>query len=471
MVGAISTISGRQSLDEIESALQEATQEADRLKAEIDKANQDKAKLIADRLEAFRTLAKFRTDLALVDGVIDDADKLSGQVKTTLRVRQKTLSGLQQREAGARADREEVLAKQKDADAEIERLEKELAAVAEKAKQALGSVGDFSSRAKRLDELAGMVAKAAEKAEKSSAEEAEKGAPYRGDPLFMYLWQRKYGSADYHPMGIIRLLDGWVAQLVGYNDARANFAMLTAIPERLAEHVERLKAAMAEEKGPMDTMVAAKIRELAGSDLSEAVRAAHASRDALDAELAHADAELTETGNQLKFYAQGQDESFRTALDQTAKFLEGQSLATLLSEARKTPDVADDEIVTMIGRLSDEVKAVERLAKTKNDALEAAYSRKQELVKIAADFRHARYDRPGSEIETGIGGQTLLMLLLQGAISAAEYWARTQQGYRWNGPSDYGRHDSDRHHGSSDHSFGGGGDDDDGPDFTTGGGF
>jgi hypothetical protein len=206
-----------------------------------------------------------------------------------------------------------------------------------------------------------------------------------------------------------------------------------------------------------DTMVAGKIRELAGSDLSEAIRAAHASRDALNAELAHADAELTETGNQLKFYAQGQDESFRIALDQTAKFLEGQSLATLLSEARKTPDVADDEIVTMIGKLSDEVKAVERLAKTKNDALEAAYERKQELVKIAADFRHARYDRPGSEIETDIGGQTLLMLLLQGAISAAEYWARTQRGYHLNGPRDYGHR--------------GGDDDDDGPDFKTGGGF
>jgi chromosome segregation ATPase len=467
MVGAISTISGRQSLAEIETALQEATQEVDRLKAEIDKANQDKVKLIADRLEAFRALAKFRTDLALVDGVIDDADKLSGQVKATLRVRQKTLNGLQQREADARAEREKVLAKQKEADAEIERLEKEYAGVAEKAKRALGSVGDFGRRAKRLEELAGMVAKAAEKAEKSKAEEAEKGAPYRGDPLFMYLWQRKYGSADYHPIGIIRLLDGWVARLVGYNDACANFAMLTAIPERLAEHVDRLKAAMQEEKGPMDTMIAAKIRELAGSDLSEAIRAAHASRDALDAELAHADAELTETGNQLKFYAQGQDESFRTALDQTAKFLEGQSLSTLLSEARGTPDVADDEIVAMIGKLSDEVQAVERLAKTRNDALEAAYERKQELVKLAADFRRARYDRPGSEIETGIDGQTLLMLLLQGAITAADYWARTQRGYHWNGPSDYGRRDDDRDHGR----FGGRGDDDDGPDFRTGGGF
>jgi hypothetical protein len=467
MVGAIATISGRKTLADIEEALKEATETADRLKAELDKAGQDKAELIAKRLEAFRSLAKFRAELALVDGVIDDADQLSAEVKTTLRVRQKTLDGLNQREAEAQKQRGALQDKQKQVDAEIERLEAALNAVSERAKQALAGVAAYGDRAKRHDELAGMVAKAAEKAEKSRAEETEKGAPYRGDPLFMYLWQRKYGGADYHPISVIRWLDGWVAGLVGYKDARANFAMLTAIPERLTEHVERLKQAMQDEQAPMDAMLADKIRELAGSDLVASVRAAHASRDALDAELAHADAELTETGNQLKAYAQGQDDGFRSALDRTAEFLQGQSLATLLDAARKTPDVADDEIVALIGKLSDDVKAVERVSKSKSDALDDAYARKQELVKIASDFRRAHYDRPGSEFEVNATGQTLLMLLLQGAISAAEYWSRTQSGHRWNGP----RYD---HYQGSDQPFGGGGrdrDDSSGPDFTTGGGF
>jgi hypothetical protein len=286
----------------------------------------------------------------------------------------------------------------------------------------------------------------------------------------MYLWQRKYGSADYHAMGIVRALDGWVARLVGYSDARANFAMLTAIPERLAEHVGRLKQAMEAEKGPLDAMVAEKVRELADSDLSQAIHDAYAKRDALNAELAHADAELTETGNQLKLYAQGADESFRAALDKTAQFLEGQSLATLLAEARKTPDVNDDEIVTLIGKLSDDVKAVERLTKTKSDALDEAYARKQELVKIATDFRRARYDRPGSEFEVGSGTQTLLMLLLQGAITAAEYWARTQSSHRWSGPR-YGGYEGVGWGSSSGGDRGGSRDRDDGPDFSTGGGF
>ena len=75
---------------------------------------------------------------------------------------------------------------------------------------------DLTMAGRRLVEghaaLAATLEKATEKAEQVTRDEHEKGLPYRSDPLFMYLWQRKMGTPEYQPMGIIRMLDEWVAR-------------------------------------------------------------------------------------------------------------------------------------------------------------------------------------------------------------------------------------------------------------------
>jgi chromosome segregation ATPase len=463
-------VTGRQTLASIEQALAEVSADVERLTAELEKANQDKARLIAERLEGFRELAQFRASLAVVDGVIDETDQLSAQVRSILEARQRTLTGLQQRESASNRERERLIAEQAELDREVEELEKKLDDLAEQAREALSAERTYSETARRHAEYLGIVEKAAEKAEKSRAEEAEKGAPYRNDPLFIYLWERRYGTADYQATGLIRWLDDWVAQLIRYQDVRGNFAMLTAIPERLVQHVDRLKQAMATEKAALDALEGAKIRELAGDDLPNALRQANHRRDKQAAAIAALNAELLETGNQLKVYAEGRDPSFREAIDNTAKFLQGQSLDTLTRDARRTPDVRDDEIGALIARVADEVSTVERLEKTKREALDAAFARKQELLRIAADFRRARYDHPDSVFTLPSGSQPLLALLLQGAITAAEYWLRTQSGHRWRDrPGDSYRRSSTFPGGRE--SRGGGDRDSSGPDFRTGGGF
>jgi chromosome segregation ATPase len=460
-------VTGRQTLSNIEQALNEVSKKVERLNAELDQANQDKARTIANRLAAFEDLARFRTKLALLDGVIDEADQLSAQVRGILQARQKTLDALTQREVKASKERAQLIAKQETLDENIERLEGQIDALGDKARKALSSDAAYIAHVKRHEELESMAAKASEKAEKSLTEEAQKGAPYRGDPLFMYLWDRKYGTSDYRNSGLIRTLDGWVARLIGYQDARANFAILTAIPERLSAHAERLKQMAHTEQLALEAMEADAIRALAGADLEKQLRLAHDQREEHVAKLAQLNTELLETGHQLKLYAEGLDQSFKEGIEKTTKFLEGQSLNALLAEARKTPDPGDDEIVSLIRKLAEELAALERLAKTKRTELDTAFERKQELLRIASEFRRSRYDRPGSVFEPGSGGEALLNLLLQGAITAAEYWLRTQRGYR--PPNRSG----DSYRRSESFPMGGGreGARSRGPDFRTGGGF
>ena len=467
----IEEVNGRERLAAIEQALKEVSETVDRIKAELDKAGKDKAELMAKRLDAFKDLAKFQAKLSLVDGVIDEADRLSAQVRTILIVRQKTIATLESREVEAQAERDKQTKQLGTLRDEIESLENQLDAFGDLAREQLGANEDYKERARRYAELKSMVGKASEKAEKSRAEEARKGEPYRNDPLFMYLWMRKFGTSDYDRTGIIRMLDQWVARLVGYQDARANFAVLTQIPERLEAHARRLRKLMDAEREALDEVEAKKIRELAGDEFLSELDAAHERRDGLTAELERLNAELTETGRQLKTYAEGQDQSFRDAVDKTARFVKGQSLTAMRSEARDTPDVEDDEIVGAISHLADERNALDKLSKTKNEELNRAFRRKEELLRIAAEFRRSRYDAPGSVFEAernGGTGEALLQMLLQGAITAVEYWARTQSRQRWEERSgDSYRRSSrfpSRGRSSSRSSSGG-------PDFRTGGGF
>jgi len=373
-------------------------------------------------------------------------------VRTLLQARQKTLTALKQREADAEKERTRLIKQRKTLNEEIERLETELDALGEEAKTSLASDPTYSAKAERLASLQSMVEQASAKAEKAHTEEVEKGAPYRNDPLFIYLWERKYGTSDYDVSGLVRALDGWVARLIDYQDARANFAVLTQIPERLAAHVERLQAMAEKEQDALEAMEAEKIKEL----------------DEHDAELERRNAELLETGKQLKTYAEGHDPSFQDAVKKTADFLESRSLNVLREETRRTPEPGDDQILAVIEKLANERSALETLAQSRREALEAAFKRKEELLRIAAEFRRSGYDRPGSVFEPEGTGEALLKLLLQGAITAAEYWLRTQGNHRRR------RRPADGYRRRESGSFGGRrrrGSSSRGPDFRTGGGF
>src|ERR687889_294989 len=78
----------------------------------------------------------------------------------------------------------------------------------------------------RLDDVAGMAEQADKKARQAEADREEKRKPYEADPLFMYLWRRKFGTAAYRAGNFVRYIDRKVARLVRYDKARANYVML-----------------------------------------------------------------------------------------------------------------------------------------------------------------------------------------------------------------------------------------------------
>ena len=92
------------------------------------------------------------------------------------------------------------------------------------------------------EERRAMAERAETRAAEAERERDEKRKPYEADPLFMYLWRRRYGTPDYGATGFTRRMDRWVAKLIGFERARANYHVLLALPTRLRAHAARLRA-------------------------------------------------------------------------------------------------------------------------------------------------------------------------------------------------------------------------------------
>ena len=100
------------------------------------------------------------------------------------------------------------------------------------------------------DAAEAVAAEAEKKADASEAELGAKKKPYDDDPLFAYLWRRRFGTAEYRSGGIAcgRSI-AWWREFVGFDDARPNYAALIEIPLRLREHATAKRAAVGSAAG------------------------------------------------------------------------------------------------------------------------------------------------------------------------------------------------------------------------------
>lgn len=422
---------GRQSLANIETTIQDLQARERDLQTELENANTRRTALLKERLDAFRALAEVRTRSAVADGVIDASDRLADHVASLLDARMKTVEGLRNRLHDAEKRREAELSAQADLTARIEAMETELDAIAVTVRENRAADPEYASAVEAADAARAVLARATAKTERARDDRDAKGRAYETDPLFMYLWKRRYGTSAYEGKGLVRWLDGKVADLVGYHGARANYAVLIEIPERLTEHTTRLAESAKTATAALEAIEARKIEAAAGPDRVSRLTQARRTHTAQGAALSKLAGEITDISSQLNRYAEGLDHAFRKAVDMSADFLADESIERLRRIARETATPSDDEIVERVARIDDEVDDLRDTSADKKQELERLFAKKTELMRVAAEYRRSRYDDPGSVFVPEGTGAVILEELLKGAIDAAEYWSRTRSSHRW----------------------------------------
>jgi hypothetical protein len=427
-------ITGRDTLQEINDHVLQAESQIENADREMENLNARLSELRIEEADQFRQLAKFRLDEMSAGQVVARLDKVHHAVPTFLDQHKQALVELDNKLEQLKQSRQKLEQQHETGinvrDKAVEALQRQL----EESKKKLEQDQDYQLQKEKAIRAAEVTRRADEKASQSEADLASKGEPYQEDSIFMYLWQRRYMTPDYRANGIIRSLDGWVARLIDYREARADYHMLSELPLRLREHADRA----AEEARRQQEALQALERQTAEKD------GVGASQTALEKE----EAQLQQVNDKIETYekryqellaqkadfAAGKDKYTQKAVEVLVAELESEDTLELYRQAQATPRPEDDAIVMRLHKLQQEQQETnKRISDFKADRQQHRKAL-EELTKLGGKFRRSNYDTRYSSFPTNLGIGILLGEILRGGRSSGSAWDRIGEAQKWDFP-------------------------------------
>ena len=426
-------ISGRDALATIEGTIAKARSSELEADATLRSAEEDAARLRADRAAAFRQLARVRIDTFVAEGQ-DQASliqRLDNAERRALDLVKDRSQKLKQQAASRKALLDAVQASEAERHKLAGTLEQALAgleAVRRAAEPRIRASAAWQAQLAKIAAAQKIAEESEKKAMLAEADRETKRKPYEGDPLFMYLWKAKFGTAEYEGGFLARFFDRMIARKVGYPDARANYAMLNEIPLRLREHAERRKAAIETERQGLAQAELAGLAEVGGGDLTAKVEKARQALIAAEKELSARKGALDAFEAETSVGAQ--DPAYEKAVAILAETDSRDELQELYREAARTPTREDEKIVAQIEKIDLRLaKAEAEVEQIRAEARDIA-KRRAEIERERDNFRNRGYDNPyGGFSNDNMLGQ-ILGGILQGTIQGSILRDALRDGYR-----------------------------------------
>ncbi len=421
---------GRQTLHDIEQALAKVRRDESELDSTLASATGQAEQLRRDRAEALKELARIKLDEMSAGRLVrnlDAAEARALQILESRRLRLETI-GVQRDQAIRDAETAEA---ERDAAAAV--VEQALAAVEEVRAVAESRIKGTAPwvDARKAHEAADAIAVEAEKkAAQSEAELSAKKKPYDADPLFAYLWSNGFGTQRYSANNFVRMMDRSVAKFIGFDEARASYAMLTEIQQRLREHAKRQRQAAEAARS-----------QIAGLERQAMVDAGIEPKERILAEARHklaaADANAERKRSALKdieaqrnaLVGQGSDAAYAEALKTIADGDAQDDIRTLYAEAQRTHTPTDDMIVRRIGGLDERMAALDKETAEIRRSARTMAERRGEIEQVRDRFRNSGFDHPNATFRNENEISAVLGQILEGAVRSGILWDLLRGGF------------------------------------------
>jgi len=425
------TLSGPEALKSLDDALGDIRREEDEIAKRLARSAELVTKFRESESELFRQLASVRLDPAtqkelgerLSQAELKARDMLDkhgsdlSAVESGLKELDRQIAGL----ATERGEQTRVVAAAQD----------ELRAIADRVSAETARDPAYAAKRLAAEQLAAVAAESMSKTQQAEADKDAKGKPYRDDPLFMYLWERGFGTRNYRENNLIQALDGWVAGLVGFPEARANFAMLNEIPMRLREHAERQDQIADAAEAEVETLEKAAVDAGGGKPARLRQEAAQARIAEIDAQMVILEDRRDEQLKAQRDLAQGSDPAFSAAVNGLAETLGREDIKNLLAAARLTQTGQDDTIVKQIDEVRQRATEEDADSREQRNRLKTLAARRRELEDIQYEFKKQGFDTAGSRFGDDKLVGDVLNEFLRGSITAADYWGQWQRSQSW----------------------------------------
>jgi len=427
-------MSGRTALDTILTAIKDEQERTRKLDLDLGKTNEELLKIDMARSKLLKELARLRLKFLSDSDILSRIDETDRQALALLEKRGSHVSAISASLDEYEVERAELEARRSALGDELEAAVKAIDDAEVAVQERLKADPAYLEQQRVAQESERVAVHADEKATFSERELDSKGASYRADPLFMYLYRRGYGTPGYRARGLTRWLDGKVARLIGYHDARPNYARLLDLPVRLREHA-RWVGSQADEEFAKLKALDERARSAAGiEDLEK-------SRDAIGDRIEQVDADIHQAAEanrrllvEAETLAKGEDPAFQQAVAFLSSEFGRDDVRELRQQALTTPFPDDDVIVSQVLDLeAEKARHAETVAEL-NKVAEANRRRVNELEQVRREFTRRQYDVPGSTFTNGTMVAAVLAQLLVGALSKDSFWNVLQQQRRYSPP-------------------------------------
>ncbi|MFY9737350.1 MAG: hypothetical protein WAL02_19855, partial [Rhodoplanes sp.] len=339
---------GRDALVSIEQAISRTRNEESRLDGALRSAMEEAARLRGEEAEGFRTVAQVKLDSLMRNQLVNDLEATERRALEMVRNHVRELEELARQRDTAQAALDAAEATKHERDQKlVEALEAVLALRARSAER-MKLDPDWQEATIALASATEIAGNAETKASLAESDLAEKGKPYQDDPLFMYLWNKKHGQAEDSSGTLVRFFDRKVARLVGYHNARANYAMLNDIPLRLREHARRKQADVEAVKAQLSEIERRGMVAEGIEGLKQRVAAAEDAMRAAAEVVVKLTAELKAVEAERQKAVSGADAVYQRAVDLLAQTLSREDLRQLYQDAISTPFKTDDQAILVI---------------------------------------------------------------------------------------------------------------------------
>ena len=422
--------SGRDVLHKIDAAIAEA-------RGSVGDANQaasERASRIAaiERAEAdaYRSIAAIRIDSLQTDELTRSLGRADEEAERLIGDHERHLGDLARAMAEAQSCIETLESERRRRESALHETIAAHDRAVEKTNTRLEKDELYQTRARALEEANAVVERADAKLELVRSDRKEKGAPYENDPLFSYLYKRKFGTKDYRAFFLFAALDRWVAGLIRYRDARLNYDRLLELPERFADHADQVEAAASALEDDLEAYERGALERDGVNKLRDKARAARDVLEKTDTDINEAEAKYQTIANDHQRAAAGEGGPLEKARALLANVLSERSIPDLKILAAQTLTLEDDHLVDDLVRLRRERMEIDESRRSLSKTLENQSTILGELETLRRKYKSARYDSPYSEFPDRGIVSVVLSELLRGAVRERDAWRRLQRAQR-----------------------------------------
>lgn len=421
---------GAQVRKSIEASLSRVRSDETRLTRESSAATDRVAELRSREASAYASLARFRLDAMAGGEVGRELDKVERQALDLLDKRRADYAATSRRIDEIEA---ELAAASEARDRGAAALDASKAAVGarfDESMAALWPTPEWEEASLALETARHHADASERKAEEAEREKERKRAPFDQDKVFVYLWTRGFGGKAYAGGRFARLGDSWMARLIGYDELRQNYQMLTELPGRLSGHAQRQRAAADSALEALTAMERARLEADGIVALEAALSDRRKEMAKLESAVAECERALGSATDRLESIAGGDDPEFKRALALLAQAAQREDLQSLYREAARTHSDEDDRIVAEIGELRSALPRSERLAEDARAAVREVRDRREQLEEALSAYKRSGYrDNDGSFDNGAMIGATI-ETIMRGGGRASDLDRMMRNGYR-----------------------------------------